>query len=79
MIRNGFRKSDWKAGVYYQGELVVLVSVDDILLASVGGRSTVQATRKILENTFTIRDIGLIAHFWGMRVNPRFEDEGDIP
>jgi len=66
LIRNRFRKSDWEAGVYYQGELVLLVWVDDILL--VGGRSAVQATRKILENTFTIRDMGPIAHFLGMRV-----------
>ena len=66
LIRNGFRNSDWEAGVYYQVELVLLVWVDDILLA--GGRSAVQATRKVLENTFTIRDMGPIAHFLGMRV-----------
>ena len=66
MIKNGFRKSDWEAGVYYQGELVLLVWVDDILL--VGGRSAVQATRKILQNTFTVREMGPIGHFLGMRI-----------
>jgi len=66
LIRNGFRKSDWEAGVYYKGELVLLVWVDDILL--VGGRSAVQGARKILKNTFTIRDMSPIAHFLVMRV-----------
>jgi len=65
LIRNGFRKSDWEAGVYYQGELVLLVWVDDILF--VGGRSAVQATRKIYEKTFMIQDMGHITHFLGMR------------
>ena len=66
LIRNGFGKSDWEAGVYYQGELVPLVWVDDILL--VGERSAVPATRNVLENTCTIRDMGPITHFLGMRV-----------
>ena len=34
----------------------------------VGGRSAVQATRKILQNTFTVRDMGPIGHFLGMRI-----------
>ena len=48
LVTNEFRKSDWEAGVYYQGELVLLVCVDDILL--VGERSTVK-TRRHLSKT----------------------------
>jgi len=64
--KSGFRKSAWEAGVYFWAELILLVWVDDILL--VGGCDEVQATRKILQVAFTIRDIGPISHFLGMRI-----------
>lgn len=48
LVTNQFRKSNWAAGVYFQGELVLLVCVDDILLA--GERSTIK-TRGILSKT----------------------------
>jgi len=64
--KSGFRKSAWEAGVYFWTELILLVWVDDILL--VGGSDEVQATRKILQAAFTIRDIGQISHFLGMRI-----------
>ena len=66
LVTNGFWKSEWEAGVYYQGELVLLVWVDDILL--VGERSAVQKTRNILQKTFKVRDMGPIGHFLGIRV-----------
>ena len=47
-------------------ELVLLVWVDAILL--VGGRREVEATRKIVQETFTIRDMGPISHFLGIKV-----------
>jgi len=64
--KSGFRKSAWEAGVYFWAELILLVWVDDILL--IGGSDEVQATRKILQAAFTIRDIGPISHFLGMRI-----------
>jgi len=64
--KSGFRKSAWEAGVYFWAELILLVWVDDILL--VGGSDEIQATRKILQAAFTIRDIRPISHFLGMRI-----------
>jgi len=43
-----------------------LLWVDDILL--VGGSDEVKATRKILLEAFTIRDMGPISHFLGLRI-----------
>jgi len=64
--KSGFRKSTWEAGVYFWSEFIFLVWVDDILL--VGGSDEVKATRKILQEAFTIRDMGPISHFLGLRI-----------
>ena len=57
MRKSGFRKSAWEVEVYFLAEIVLLVWVDDNLL--VGGRWEVEATGKILQEAFTIHDMGL--------------------
>lgn len=61
--KSGFRKSAWAAGFYFLAQVVLLVWVDHVLL--VGEREIVEATRKILQEAFMIRDMGPVFTFLG--------------
>lgn len=64
--QHGLKVSSADAALYVGTDLIVLVYVDDILLA--GRRAAVDACKKVLAQEFDVKDMGPASYFLGMEI-----------